>query len=100
MPDGKLVNTGVVVLFPTGEKDPARANPLGVDGTFEFDQVVSGTYTVLIEDPPQFEFVGLAPDGKGIRMKRIKMLYVSSTQNVLVTDQDPPMITLRPTPVP
>lgn len=100
MPDGKLVNTGVVVLFPTGEKDPARANPLGIDGTFEFDQVVSGTYTVVVEHPPEFEFVGPAPDGKGIRMKRRKMLYVSSTQDVLVTDQDPPMITLRPTPVP
>ena len=96
MVGGKPITEGIIRLFPTGERDPSRANPLAANGTFEFDQVVSGDYTVWLEDVPQYEFAGPAPDGKGIRMKQRKKLYNALSQDLSVIDRDPPVVVLRP----
>jgi Polysaccharide lyase family 4, domain II len=103
---GKVVDTagqpileGLVRLYPKGEPDLSRANPLNKDGEFSFDNVPDEQYTVTVEFEAKIEFLGITEDKTGIRNRRHKPPFGSAPVEVRVSGQNPPplLVTADPT---
>ena len=99
-PGGVPVVEGIVRLSPGGESACSRANPIQADGTFAFDRVADGEYTLTAEYPLEWEMAGPTPNGKGRRMRQRKQSYMPVTQNIRVEQHDLSRIVLRPHPAP
>jgi hypothetical protein len=92
--EDKPITEGLVRLYPTGEPGLSRANPIGKDGEFSFDDVLNEQYTVALEPSPTQEYLGPANDKTGIRVRILPSPYLPASADVHVSGQNPAPLTL------
>jgi hypothetical protein len=92
--DGSAPDHGYVSLSPSGDAAMTRTIPIDVGGTFQFDNLLPGKYTVTARFDPQQRFVSVSPDLKSMRMHISKPLYSAATTDIVLAEGDPAPITL------
>lgn len=98
--DHHLINSGMILLTDTGDKDFSRSASVNEDGTFTVRFVPSGTYTLQVEDgadtvpSTKKPAKGLISFGSDETVKS----YEEAKQPVIVTDDDVPGQNIELTP--